>query len=243
MDTLNIKVSDRRIKIAVIGDIHAHDKQFFDLVEQIKPSEKMWLISVGDIFNKGFGEKSTNKIIHKLQELKEQGIGFTILGNHEVKRIRKAAKNSDLASDELFWMSRQPYVLSFVFSNNTRLTVLHGGVTPKHTWADLRDNSDVVYVRKVDESGDYIPVKYITKNGKLEMNYLREGKIWHEVYDGRFGYVASGHNAQRDGVAKFYKYSCNLDTCVYNTGTLTAQIFSQTGRERLLQATGIAAQG
>ena len=66
------------------------------------------------------------------------------------------------------------------------------------------------------------------------------GKTWHESYDGRFGYIASGHHSQKDGEVKYYNYSCNLDTACYNTGKLSVLVYSANGRDELLTFSGPA---
>ena len=139
-------------------------------------------------------------------------------------------------------MKNQPLSLFFRFNNGSRLTVIHAGITTSHTWEDLDNNSDVVYIRELDENGDYIPLKWKKQpDGRKKLQPKKEGRPWHELYDGRFGYIASGHNAQTDGEPKFFRHSCNLDSGCYNTGVLTAQIFSENGREELIQIKGEAA--
>jgi hypothetical protein len=62
----------------------------------------------------------------------------------------------------------------------------------------------------------------------------RPGVKWHEVYDGRFGYIIAGHDSIKTGIPKFYNFSANIDTAVYCTGRLTVQIFSEDGLGDLL---------
>ena len=66
-----------------------------------------------------------------------------------------------------------------------------------------------------------------------------ESSIWHKFYDGRFGYIISGHNSNLKG-PKFYNYSCNIDTGVFSSGKLTAVLFGANGREEVFQAIGRA---
>jgi hypothetical protein len=143
----------------------------------------------------------------------------------------------------LAWCRQLPLALFFEFSTGAKLTIVHGGVTPKHTWDDLGVNVETCYVRTVDEQGNMIRMIWVVRDGqKVLVSEKPNGKLWHEVYDGRFGYIASGHAAQKDGVAKFYGYSCNLDTACYDTGILTAQIFGESGREDLISVQGPAAK-
>jgi predicted phosphodiesterase len=214
-------------KLAVIGDIHSHDKQFYKILEKIQPSKNMWFISLGDVFDKGFGEESSNKITNELIKLCDANIGFAVKGNHELKNIKKNKHN---LSSELRWWKGRPLSLSFEFFSGTRLTCIHAGVTPKMLWEDLDTNVEVCYVRDIDDHGEMIRLKWIEEKDKKILVKVKEGGYsWSEKYDGRFGYIAFGHAAQKTGIPKFYNYSCNLDTAVYETGILTAQIFNDDG--------------
>jgi predicted phosphodiesterase len=237
-----IKVPDGT-KIAVVGDIHEHKQQFDQLVNQLQPSEKLWLVSVGDIYDKGFGPAEAEGICQTLQELAQRRVAYAIRGNHELKVLRKSQKPSQSTTPGLAWCRQLPLALFFEFSTGAKLTIVHGGVTSKHTWDDLGVNVETCYVRTVDEQGNMIRMIWVVRDGqKVLVSEKPNGKLWHEVYDGRFGYIASGHAAQKDGVAKFYGYSCNLDTACYDTGILTAQIFGGSGREDLISVQGPAAK-
>lgn len=223
MDFLNINVP-QGTKIAVIADSHGHNEQFQELIAKINPSDKIWAISLGDIKNKGFGIEAENSIIHILQSLNQPV--FACKGNNELKAVKLARENNQM-TPELEWLDQLPVALSFNFDNGTRLTCCHGGVLPRHTWDDLKSNIEVCFVRNIN------------KNGEMCLKD-EKGVNWHEIYNARLGYMICGHSAQRDGIAKFYKYSCNIDTCVYNTGILSAQVFSEKGKEELIQVKGKA---
>ena len=227
---LEVKVP-QGIKIAVIGDVHGHEPHFDAMLEKISPSkDKMFFVSVGDIYHKGFGLKAAESITNKMRALSEGGMGFIVQGNHELQEFRKAKKSSIKLSEQLAWLKSQPLAISFVFHNQTRVTVLHGGVTPVHTWEDLKHNTEIAYIRTVNVNGQYIRLeRCVDGYGNETIKPAESGALWHDVYDGRFGYIASGHNAQHDGKAKSFKYSCNVDSAVYNTGILTSQVFSSNG--------------
>lgn len=212
-------------KIAVIGDIHGHQYQFDQMVDRINPGPNMLLVSLGDLLNKGFGPKAEQHIINKIKAMVECGYGHMIRGNHELKMIQKARQNDTLTS-ELVWLNKQPLAISFIWENQNRVTVVHGGVLPSHTWEDLDSSLDIAYIRAVDSNGNRISLD------------APNSKLYHELYDGRFGFLCSGHNSQKDGMAKFYNFSCNLDSSVYTTGRLTAQIFSESGLEDLIIVDG-----
>lgn len=235
----NIKIP-KGVQLAFITDAHEHPEQFFKLLDKVNPSEKMWVIFAGDAHGKGFGERAFEKITDKLIELNEQGISFSVLGNHEKKEIKKNKKN---LSKQLKWWSERPLSITFDFYNGSRITVLHAGVTPKMTFQDLESNSEVYYVRDVDEQG-MIPLVWKGEGKNKVLVKSREGGTeWHNLYCGRFGYIVSGHAAQKDGIPKFYNFSCNLDSCCYETGILSCQIFTEDGKlGELIQVSGKAAK-
>lgn len=227
-------------KIIVVGDIHEHEEQLDKLLEEVKLSPKMILVSVGDIYDKGFGIKVAESITDKLKALVDQGVAYVIRGNHELRCIRQA-KRKRAMTDQLVWLSKQPLTVIFEFQNKTRLLIVHGGVRPAHTLEDLKTDIETCYIRNLDENGKIIKRVRKVVDGHVYMEDEKPGgKTWHEVYDGRFGYIASGHAALKDGEPKFYNYSCNLDTAVYFTGKLTAQTFSAKGKEELLIFEGSA---
>jgi len=196
-------------KIAVVGDIHCQEQQFDELVELVNPRPEVLLVSVGDVY--GYDDDSVaESIIRKMQKME----ALMVQGNHEAKRIRRVQETGEDVTPELNWVMQQPLSLSFTFEETRlRITVVHAGVAPVHNWTDLVDNSDVYYVRNVNSEG----------------KPAQEGTCWHDVYDGRFGYIVSGHTTHSE--AKFYEHSCNLDTL----GTaLTAQIFDAKGQKPLI---------
>lgn len=226
-------------RLVVMGDVHEHEDQFNELIEEIKPDTNTLLASVGDVYNKGFGVSAAENITNTLIKLFNKGVGFAVRGNNELKNIRKIKRNNKELSDELKWWNSMPLSLSFVFDNNSRLTVIHGGVAPYHTWNDLLEEIDICYIRKIDESGKPILIK---RAGSDKGSFTKKvgGKLWHELYDGRFGYIVSGHDAQKDGEPKFYNYSCNLDSSIYTSGKLTAQEFINGNKGELITITGKA---
>lgn len=225
--------------ICVIGDIHEHAEQFFKLVDIYQPAQNRWLVSVGDIYDKGFGVQNAEKITEYFMQLQEEGIGFAVRGNHELKAI-KNNKKKETFTNSLKWWKDQPMVITFEFQRGKRVCVLHAGVTPKMYSDNLSNDIEVCYVRDVDDDGKMIPLIWKEIDGERCLVKARDGgKSWHEIYNGRFGYIVAGHASQKDGVAKFYNYSCNLDTAVYETGKLTAQVFLPNGNlGKLIETTG-----
>lgn len=223
-------------KLAIVGDIHEHEEQFNKLLDIVQPSEKMFFVSVGDIYDKGFGHLAAHSITDKIRVMCEKGYGFVVRGNHELKNIKRA-NNTRSMTPQLSWLEKQPLVLSFLFENGSRVTVVHGGVKPSHTWDDLDYDVETSYIRKLDEDGEMIKLEWVG-------NDLRPNKpgglSWHETYDGRFGYIVAGHEPLKDGKPKFYNYSCNIDTACYCTGIMTCQIISESGLETLHSIQGKA---
>ena len=227
-------------KIAVVGDIHEHKKQFNQIVHKINPSESMFLVSVGDLYDKGYGVPVAEEITDYFRTMNQKKQAYVVRGNHELKHIRKA-KQEKRMTKQLDWLSQQPLAISFLFNNGSRVTVVHGGVRPGHTWDDLNRDVEVAYIRSLDEKGEMIKLEWAEVNGRRQLSPKKSGGVtWHQSYDGRFGYIAAGHEPQKDGVAKFYNFSCNLDSACYETGVMSCQIFGENGKEELFTASGEA---
>jgi hypothetical protein len=109
------------------------------------------------------------------------------------------------------------------------------------TWEHLSYDLTVCYIRYVsNETKKMVPIDKREENGSIFYTPKDSNcSIWHECYDGRFGYIISGHNNDPEG-PRFYNYSCNIDTGVFNSGKLTAVLFGSKGREGIYQATGKA---
>lgn len=240
MDKLfNIKL-DSDVKLLCVSDIHEHPDQFYDIIHKYPISDKMKLVVCGDIFDKGFGFSSAEKIITTIQNHMSEGNAFFVKGNHELKNIKKHRKNGKL-STLMRWVESQPLALSFIYPNSCRYTIVHAGVDPKMGWVDLSHNLNVCYIRYLsNETKKMVPITKEEKDGKIVYTPIESDvSVWHKLYDGRFGYIISGHNNNPSG-PKFYNYSCNIDTGVFISGKLTAVIFGNKGREKVYQAVGKA---
>lgn len=236
---MSIKLADH-IKLFTITDVHEHEDQYFEIIEKIKPDSSNIIVFLGDCIDKGFGLDSFAKITDSLIDLERRGCLYAIRGNHELKHIKNGRKTG--LTPQLKWFDTKPLSYSFQWNNGHMVTCVHAGVTPKHTISNLENDVEVCYVRNIDEEGKMIPLIYKTdEEGNKILVAKKPGKIWHEIYDGRFGYIVSGHAAQKDGIPKYYNYSCNIDTACYETGILTCQPFTMKGREPFIQVTGKAA--
>jgi hypothetical protein len=219
----------KNTQLAFGTDFHSHPEQFFKLIEIIKPSEKMWFISGSDVRDKGYGEVAFNSITDKLIEMSDAGYCYSVLGNHEIRYLKQNKKVSNPSPQLIFWR-KQPLSLSFEFYTGARLTVVHAGITPLMTWEDLETNVEVCYVRDIDENGKMIPLVWKDVKGQKTLVKAKDGGVsWHEKYCGRFGFVCSGHQPNKDGVPKYYNFSCNLDCAVFETGMQKMQIFTPEG--------------
>lgn len=220
----------KNVQLIVSSDYHEHSEQFFKLIDECQPSENFWFITASDAKDKGFGEDSFNSISDKLIEMNYLGYSHATLANHELKWIKKN-KNNTNPSSQLVWWRNRPISLQFEFYNGARLTVVHGGITRLHTQQDLENNIELCYVRDVDEAGKMIPMIWKDIKGEKTLVKGKEGgKYWGLEYNGRFGYVASGHTPNKNGKPSYYNYSCNLDCGVFETGQLVGQIFTSDGK-------------
>lgn len=238
----HMKQLESDAQVLVIGDIHEQEKEFDLLIQKFSPGPKRYIVSVGDIYDKGAGIEVGHSITRKLIKMSEDNYCFVIRGNHEAKKIKenfnfgwKKYHKKDTTPNELKWFAKQPLYLNLKI-DNFNLLVVHGGLLPKMKKIEDLDE-DVMYVRDIDPlTGKKLSLVWKTIAGTQQYVPCREGGVsWHELYDGRFGYVASGHDAQRDGKAKFYCHSCNLDSCCYGTGVLTGAVFDAEGLKETIE--------
>lgn len=222
---------NENIKIAVVGDIHRCEEEYKEILKVINPSPTMLMVSLGDVYDKGTGDPDA--ITRSMMDLQEAGCLLAVKGNHEAKIINHNRRN---LSTELQWWKRQPLSITFQYPNGSQVTCLHAGVNPRMTWESIRTNTEVLYIRDLDENGDMIRLRWVQEGGEKKLVKEKPGgKVWHSVYDGRFGLIIAGHIQQNDGIVKMYNYSMNIDTAAYLTGVLSCQIISQHGKETLIQ--------
>lgn len=235
---LNIKLKSD-VKLLCISDIHEHPDQFFSILDKYPVSDKMILIVCGDVIDKGFGSKSAEKIYKKIYDLNKKNQAFMIKGNHEIKLLKYNKKINNFQL--LKWIDSLPISLSFIYPNLSRYTFVHGGVDPQMNWDELSYDLSVCYIRYIsNKSNKMASVSKKEENG--EIHYIPKDvdvSLWHDVYDGRFGYIISGHNNDPGG-PRFYNYSCNIDTGVFTSGKITAIIIGEKGREEVYQSSGPA---
>lgn len=237
---LNIHI-DSDVKLVCISDVHEHTEQFFNILKQFPPSNKQRLVVIGDVFDKGHGREAAEEIAETIKSYAEQGLAYYVQGNHELKNIKKSKKLGELSSI-MKWVNSRPLALSFCYPNGTRYTVLHAGVDPKMHWHDLSRDLNVCYIRVLsNKTHTHVSMRKVSiENGDSYWEPVeKDVSNWHDLYDGRFGYIISGHDYNDDGPV-FNKYSCNIDTGVFVSGKLTAVVFGENGREQIYQAIGTA---
>lgn len=218
IDLLNIP-TDENQEFLVLSDIHEHPKHFYKMLDTFPLFEQRKLIVCGDIIDKGFGFSAFEEIAQKIMELHGQNLCYFIKGNHELKHCKKNGK-AEVKNPYLSWIDKQPIALSFVYPNK-RYTFVHAGIGPKTTWDNLHKDLNVCYMRGVDKNGNFVPQQLV--NGEWMPRDL-DSTFWHEIYDGRFGFVIAGHIHQEDGIPKVYKHSMNIDTACFKTKKLTAAL-------------------
>jgi len=236
---LNINLKSD-VKLLCISDVHEHPEQFFAILDKYPVSDKMILVVCGDVIDKGFGIKSAEKIYEYIYHLTKKNQAFMIKGNHELKLL-KSNKKIGRSAHLMKWIDSLPISLSFIYPNSSRYTFVHGGVDSKMTWDEISYDLSVCYIRYLsNKSKKMAPVSKKETDG--EILYIPKDldvSLWHHVYDGRFGYIVSGHNNDPGG-PRFYNYSCNIDTGVFTSGKLTALIIGDKGREEVYQSIGPA---
>jgi hypothetical protein len=189
-------------ELFIIGDINNNKILFDQLIEQADICSTRFLVSIGNIYSK---IQTSESIIRKICALQEQGLAYMIRGSNEQRHLLKKGK----FTKELEWCSKLPLILSFIFSNQNRITVVHGGISSNQNWNNIDSNSEIMYIKNLNSFGKPIP---------------GDGIPWYELYDGRFGYIISGHTPNKDGKIKYNKHSCNINTDCSNTGILSGQI-------------------
>ena len=211
----------KNIKLAIFGDVYGTKKQFFSALEQVKPSQDMLIGFVGNVCSNVWPDNDAAIIFDKIIELHKLGYVLFIKGSNELKHLRESRRKGFLDS-RLKWIDQQPLAVSCLFPSGSNVTLVHSGIAPYHTWFNLGSDVDVCYIDELSASD---------RGTSLEGAC---GPLWHEAYDGRLGYVVSGHKPQLDGKPKYYNYSCNLNTAPHQTGKLCVQIFNEIGKERAM---------
>ncbi len=213
-------------RVIVYGDIHGCLDEFKSLREKIEIRSEDMEICAGDILNKG--PYLANAMISYLQDHHIK----VVIGNNEAKALKQYRQYKNKGEEYL--QTLRPFEIATVLSLNDddfsfldslpyflkidNLTVLHGGLTPRMKLDKLDDNlkKELTLIRFLNK--DLKPISW--NDQKSSYN-----KFWTEVYDGREGFIVSGHHPFPS--PKIDKYAINIDTgCVYG-GKLTAIVFKK----------------
>ncbi len=213
-------------RVIVYGDLHGCLDEFEILRQELKITKEDIEVSVGDILNKG--PYLADKMIAYMQEHSIKAV----IGNNEAKAMKQYEKY--LQSGEEYLKTLRPFEVATVLSMQDKeysylkslpyylkfenITILHGGLTPD---MKLSKNMDMVAKKEITL------VRYLNK--KLEpipwSDEDNRYKFWSELYDGREGFIVSGHHPFPK--PKVEKYALDIDTgCVYG-GRLTAVVFKK----------------
>lgn len=181
--------SSRWSNIYVVGDVHGCTGEFNRLLEKIDLAEDELVICVGDVIRKGPDSPGI------LQRIRSASNIISILGNSEVKYLRRDSHIPGLRKSDRAYMHRWPLIVCW-----DENVVVHGGIHPHRDVSDYTVR-DVLYTRSLKEGDRY------------------ESPYWFEEYDGKER-IFFGHTVTRRPILR--PNAIGLDTgCVYG-GCLTA---------------------
>lgn len=210
-------------RVIVYGDIHGCLDELKALRQTLEIKADDLEISVGDILNKG--PYLGHIMIRYMQEHHIE----VVMGNNEAKALKQYRKYRregepylkslrpfesatvlSLREDDAEFLASLPY-----FKRVSNLTVIHGGILPEMRLDDLDDaeKKELTLIRYLDK--DLKPIPWSDEEHRY--------KFWGEIYDGREGFIVSGHHPFPE--PKVDRYAMDIDTgCVYG-GKLTAAVF------------------
>ncbi len=210
-------------RVIVYGDIHGCLDELKALREKLDIREEDTEISVGDILNKG------PFLAHEMIRYMQEHHIDVIMGNNEAKALKQYRKYRK--SGEVYLQTLRPFEIATVLSMQDEdadylerrpyfvrlhnLTVIHGGLTPQMDLEHLDDagKEELTLVRYLNR--DLEPIPWSDQANRY--------KFWSEIYDGREGFIVSGHHPFPE--PKIDKHAIDIDTgCVYG-GKLTAAVF------------------
>jgi diadenosine tetraphosphatase ApaH/serine/threonine PP2A family protein phosphatase len=211
-----------------IGDIHGCFDELTDLLSRVQVTESDVVVALGDLTRKG---PAPDRCI----ELWRDRRYLSVLGNNDAKILERASKlrhrlfarrpdrrvlqRPDLLREIELW----PLFLDF---QDAGVVAVHGGVLPNSNRfsAELVPREAALELRYVRRRGDQWRM---VPRGKQQDG----DRFWSEVWDGD-RIVVYGHTPQRE--ARIDRRSIGIDTgCVYG-GKLTAVVFDQPGKWRLV---------
>ncbi|XP_063448591.1 serine/threonine-protein phosphatase 1-like [Mytilus trossulus] len=194
-------------QIFIIGDVHGCLQELEDLLVLANyESDKILLIFVGDLVNKGPHSVET---IRKVREMN----AYAVRGNHEeialvqymtwrngeVVTPRKCSWTTELNEDEVDFLQELPYTIEIPSKN---ALIVHGGIVPG-TSLENQNLTHFISMRSLQTIGEKLIASPRT--------FL--GKPWASFWFGP-RHVYFGHDAERS--LQQYPYATGLDTrCLY----------------------------
>lgn len=218
------------MRVGVIGDIHGHYREMLSIVRKLERHGVDRIIMLGDLCDRGPSSLRCLRYIQSKTFLDRSGSNVSfecVRGNHEdgyVRAWRKIPKPGrvTVSSPEepitfrqlpvrlLRWMERLPVLIRVPELN---LVCVHGGVTPHRE--SLEHESDFM-----------LRTRYLNEDGTAYSGLLGN-LFWAEVYDGRFGTIAFGHESHLRPTA--YEHAVAVDGEGFNK--VHAAVFSDEPRE------------
>ena len=220
----------------IIGDVHGCLNELKNLLNEMEYNpEDDRLIFVGDLIDRGPYSIET---VQYIRDLSGRYDVIAIMGNHEEKYVRyrhwmkenketgktipmhlpeiKKMIYNGLSETDHLWLSERPY---YYFSKD--FLVVHAGVC-RRRHLKLQDLNNKKYLnrlyslRKIDSKGRMLSYNSPTVDNE---------RYWSNDYDGRFGIVIYGHDAQT--MVRISPHAYGIDTGCCFGGTLTALIFNE----------------
>ena len=204
------------MRLGIVGDVHGHAKELIEMLGDLEAYGVDRIILLGDLVDRGPESKRAWRISQEFDFEARDGTfkHFEMLkGNHEDAYARVYYKQSkpgrtdparceerstyaSLDHHDLAAMNNLPVSLSVP---ELGMICIHGGFEPKCT--DPSDHWNC-RVRYLDGKGDSLPATSTSNT------------FWADVYDGRFGTAAFGHESHR--WPTIYKHAIAIDGEGYN---------------------------
>ena len=207
--------------ICIIGDVHGCLDELKDILEKVfkmKGKDKVTVIFVGDLVNKGPYSAEVISYVRNLEN------SYCVMGNHEYKILKKINNNEEfswkgkLISEDQLYLQNLPYTISLPSFN---AIVVHAGMLPdiglnEQNEMDITTIRNIVTVKNKDSN--------VNEFKSIEKPLDNEGEAWALVWNNvcnmksKSGsnppHIYFGHDSKRN--LQRYEYATGLDTgCCY----------------------------
>lgn len=193
-----------------IGDVHGCFDQLSELWKKLEIQEGDKVYFVGDIIDRGPASSSCLTFLRDLS--KTPNWGGCVLGNHELKAIRRYYKRAEvkdwhgsevynLTPEELIFIETFPFMIQTAYTSSM---VVHAGIPPKSLNLTVEKDSFKPYSELIRDKKrlKYISQLAFCRNVNKEGNLIKydpnnptEGEYWALQKDPKWIYpVISGHN-------------------------------------------------